>query len=507
MVRAMKRTVLPLAVLLSLGVSQSARAEGTAVLVPPFQAQERGAESLARELGSAVLAEVQALDTIDLRPIEKVPAVGNLPAVEYAESCPPGQSVGCSFVLGGAAGVSLAVSGSVWALGDGALAEIHIVDVPNGVDLLSFQAELGRAEVPSFAQTVSRLLVAVAQGDVSLGGDIRLAAVVPTGTGVDKDLANRQLSQLESEIGGSGTVGTRAEGFIEREDMTEDDIAEAMQSDGVKPWEKVGMTPQEYMRYYNSGLRLHEWRQRKLGRKGQLLIRPWLGWGNGPFSGAYQGEKGLDGTTLETIEVYAWHALVQSSAFEGGASVAYGVLPELELGVGLGFAAGGQYTVQTHTVTEDNFSNPPDPQTLSQTLMWLGPELHFAPMPTWPARPVLGLRATWIKGRTVDQHVQLPDPDLPTFEALSQWRLGIVPGGEARIGERVDVFLHLPIDLTLGGKSSDTFEQGGGVLDDKKSPPALNSVSAGMMLGIQIRALGAKQKSGPMIGGGDPDEP
>ena len=280
----MKRTLVPLAVLAVLGFSHDVRADDTAVLVPPFQPQERGAAGVSATLSEALVAEVGRLDGLGLVPIDRVPAVGNLPAVDYAASCPPGQSVGCAFVLGGAAGVSLAVSGAVWPLGDGALAEVHIVDVPNGVDMLSFQAEIDPAEVASFAATTARLLLAVSRGDVSLGGDIRLAAVVPTDTGVDKDLASRQLSQLESEIGGSGTVDRRADGFVNREEFTEDDIAEAMQSDAVKPWEKVGMTPQEYMRYYNSGLRLHEWRQRKLGRKGQMLVRPWLGWGNGPFA-------------------------------------------------------------------------------------------------------------------------------------------------------------------------------------------------------------------------------
>lgn len=500
----MNRSLASAVALLTFGWASAAHAGDTAVLVPPFQAQDRGSAALARDVSAAVQAEVLKLNELKVLDINRVPAVGNLPAADYAETCPPGQSVGCAFVLGGAAGVSLAVSGAVWTLGDDALVEVHIVDVPNAVDMLSFQAEVGRSELPFFGQTVARLLVAVARGDVSLGGDIRLAAVAPVGSGVDKDVANRQLAQLDEEIGGSNSVDRRATGRIDREDMSEDDIAEAMQSDGVKPWEQLGMTPQEYMRYYNSGLRITDWRQRQLGRKGQLIIRPWLGYGKGPFDGTYQASKGLDGTTLETIEVYAWHEMVQTSAIEAGASVAYGIIPELDAGFGLGFAT-GSYSVQTHKVTEDNFSNPPDPQTFAQSLLWLGPEVHFAPMPTWPARPVIGLRATWIRSRTVDQHVQI-DPELPTFEALSQWRLGIIPGGEARIGEHVDVFLHLPIDLTIGGKSSAVYDQGGGVLDRNDGPGSLTGVNAGVMIGVQVRAFGAKPKSGSSMMSGDPDE-
>jgi hypothetical protein len=481
-----------------------ALAAGTPALLPPFQGEDPTSKRRAAEL-TAALAEAAALQP-DLRvvPLSSVPAVGALPAPEYAASCPPGQAVGCAFVLGEAGGVSLAVSGAVRSSGGVSVVEVHIVDVPNSVDMISFTAEVVDGDAGSFGVTVAGVLASVARGEVGRGGDIRAVAVVPVDGGVDKEAAGRQLSQLEKEIGGAGGVDRWQGGKVERERVTEDDLMSAMESDGAKPWERIQMSPKTYMRYRNSGLSLMEWRKRELGRKGQLLIRPWLGYGSGPFSGAYRGAKGLDGTTLQTLETWAWHELRQSSAFEVGASVGYGILPELEVGFGLGTATGA-YSLQTIKETEGAYSNPPEEQTVSNTVVWMGPELLFVPMVTSPVRPVGGLRFTWLRGNTVDEYYQI-DPELPTFDPLASYRLGLIAGVEARMGDHIDLALHVPIDLHLGGTTSAQAQTGGGVLERAKldQPGTFPTVAAGFQLALQIRALGAKVKaSGPAS---DPDD-
>ena len=99
------------------------------VLVPAFQSTDVGADAEAEQVRAAIEAAVAASGGTSVARITEVPAVGDLAAVDYADSCPPGEYVGCAFVLGDAGSVSLAVAG-VLSPGSGGLvrAEVRAFD-------------------------------------------------------------------------------------------------------------------------------------------------------------------------------------------------------------------------------------------------------------------------------------------------------------------------------------------------------------------------------------------
>lgn len=463
------------------------------VLVPVFQSTDVSADAEAEQVREAIEAAVAASNGTSIARIAEVPAVGDLAAVDYADSCPPGEYVGCAFVLGDAGGVSLAVAGVLSPGRDGRVrAEIHVIDIPQTVDLVSFVGDydpaVGR---DSFASTVASVVRAAAEGKVKAGGDIRAAAPVLDAGRADKQMAGRQLDQLSKEIGGSEDVGDKNLGEFVREEYTMNDMASDMQTDGSKPWDRLGMTPQEYLRYKNSGLNVIEWRQRKLGRKGQLLIRGMAGYGKGPTDGAYYGRQARSAVDVtDIVETYAWHSMVDGNAPRVGLELAYGVLPELEVGVQMGLST-GRYTVDIQTVTEGQYSNPNEPDELANRSIWLGGQALFAPFPVFPVRPVVGLSFSTLRGKSIEQFYDVGDT-LPGFERPSSTRLGFILGGEARISRSVDFFLHAPLHLVVGGQSGQEMHQGAGILNVNASAKPLSSAYAGVQAGVQVRLFGAK---------------
>jgi len=468
------------------------------VLVPVFQSTDASTDAEAEQVRRAIEAAVADIDGTMVASINEVPAVGDLAAVDYAESCPPGEYVGCAFVLGEAGRVSLAVAGVVSPGEDGrVVAEIHVVDIPQSADLVSFVGDYDPTiDQVSFATTVASVVLAAAEGKVKAGGDIRAAAPVLDAGRAEKQVAARQLDQLSKEIGGSDEVGDKNLGEFVREKYTMDDMATDMQTDGSKPWERVGMTPQEYLRYKNSGLNLIEWRQRQLGRKGQVLVRGMVGYGKGPTDGDYYGRQARSATNVsDIVETYAWHSMVDGSSPRAGLEVAYGVIPELELGLQMGITS-GRYTVDIQTVTEGQYSNPNTPDELSNRSIWYGAQALYAPFPVFPARPVVGLSFTTLKGRSVDQFYDIGD-SLPPFERPTSARLGFILGGEARISDNVDFFLHAPLHFVVGGQSGDELHQGAGVLNTNQAAKPLSSAYAGVQAGVQVRFLGAELERQP----------
>ncbi len=490
--------------LVFLAAGSVAHAADTQVLVSAFQSTDSVTDASSESIRAAIDAAVARSSGLKTVQLTAVPAVGDTAALDYAMSCPPGEYVGCAFVLGESARVSLAVTGVVSPGDDGhLLVEVHVVDVPQSADLISFVGDLDpRSEVGVFAATVASVVESAARGEVKAGGDIRAAAPIADAGRAEKQIAGRQLDQLQGEIGGHDAVGDASVREFVREKYTMDDMASDMQTDGAKPWERLGMTPQQYLRYKNSGMKLYEWREREMGRKGQILVRGYGGYGRGPNSVSYYARQGLSAQDLSTIQTYAWVTQVDSGAGRGGLEVAYGVLPELEVGLQLGVTA-GKFEADIQALTEGQYVPPPNPQSVGFRLPYYGAQVLYAPLQVFPVRPVVGTSFTMMRSKTVDNFFGI-DPELPTFSPLTTARLGIIVGGEARMSDRIDVFLHVPVHLTVGGRVSDELQQGAGVLTDLAVAKPVGSVYAGLQAGIQVRFLGAEPDT--RTRGEDPDD-
>ena len=460
------------------------------VFVSPFQAKDSASAPLAHQLSDALLTELDRHSEVRSIPLSKVGKVHDTSAELYSSSCPPGEYVGCAYVLAETANAELAVAGLVEGQGQGSRVEVHIIDVSRSEDVLSFQVDIaGDSPDAAFAEGVVRVLIATAQGKAGAGGDIRATGEEEEAPRVDTAEAARQLTQLDREIGGVSSVERREGVRIDRPKITEQDLLTDMGKEGSKPWERLNMGPKEYLRYRNSGLKLDEWRRRAVGRKGQLLARPYIGYLRGPVNAEYYYRSALSSEDLSVVETVAWQSAISAGGINLGGSVGYGLLPELEVGL-FGGITPGRYTLDQHTITEGQPATAPaEPQEFGTTSWYAGAQALAGLVPTWTVRPVVGAQVSYLRGSAVQSHAGL-NADQPVFAAPSAVLVGGLVGGEARLGKKGDLFLHVPINVLVGGKLSDEQHTGTGYLDKTDDPPTVATIGAGLLVGFQLRFLG-----------------
>ena len=476
------------------------------VFVAPFQAVNREATALAALLPAFLAQELDRHPDLAVTPLERVGPVADMPPDVYLQSCPPGEVVGCAFVVAEVAKADFALAGTVESLQAGTRVQVHIIDVTTAREVVSFRADLGMGDDEVFAEGVARVLVAVVRGEVGEEADIREhedPTLDQTRT-LRNDEVNRQLEQLSREMGDVTTLTRRSTAEIERPRMTEDDLTQAMDKEGTKPWERLNMGPSEYMRYKNSGVNLLEWRGRMEGRKGQLLLRPLLGVSRGPSHGSYHGRYVRSAADLSIIETWAWQGVETGTGVQVGGNAGWGLLPTVEVGLTGGIVT-GRYAVQIQAETEGQTRTAPEPVDSSALTVYGGPRVLYAPLQWLPARPLIGGEATFWLGQGVDSFVALQE-NLPAFATPKNILVTGLVGVEAGLGSNIDVWLLVPLSAVVWSVGTDTYSQGSEVLESKTQPPALGATAAGVQAGITVRLLGKKGGARGFDDYGDPDE-
>ncbi len=474
--------------------SAQSPAKGSTVLVSPFQAKTRAASSTATSLTMQVQQALSEVGGLGVTAVDSLPPVSEMRAATYAATCPPGQFVGCAFVLGDAGEVSVTVAAAVETVAGRHRVEVHIIDMDRSEDVLAFDADFDAGDEAGFATALARLVSAVVRGEAGLKQDIR-AKVDPTANERaerERTVANAQLDALSREIGGSSDVTGLEKRQITREKLSLEAMAEGLDAEGSKPWERLDMTVNEYVRYHNSGLSLPEWRKRAAGRRLQVIIRGAIGYGRGPFNGQYYALQARAADNLEVVETYAFQTANAGNGVGWEATGAFGITPTLEVGLRVG-GASGRFELQSWSLTEGQDGRVPDPLQTGNSVWHVGPQALVALMPTSSVRPVVGGEFDYWKGTGVDSHVDQLDPDLPRFKAPWLLSVGGRVGVEARMGNNLDLFLHVPISVIVAGKEVARSHEGSGYLAPLEQPPALAPFGAAIQVGVQTRFLGGKQ--------------
>lgn len=480
----------------------AAHAADRSVLVPPVEARTRAASDAAATLTGQIEAAVarRGLPTASL---DRLPKVGDLSARAYAESCPPGQGVGCAFVLGGGGEVGFAVSVGLATAGDALRAEVHVLAISRAEDALAFEGTFAPGDEAVFADAVAEVVLAVVQGRAGVGGDIRQKEdpLIEQEERRQKAVAGKQLDSLSKEIGGADDVGDFTRGTITREKVTAEQLAEASVGEGVKPWERLGMTMGEYLRYRNSGLSLASWRKRMMGRAGQVLVRPGLGYGRGPQSFEYN-FQGHEDETFAPVESWAYQSTVQGSGLAWSVGIAYGITSIVEVGAFAGQSL-GRYTARI-TETRDGMSEAQLGQ-VAEPLddgagSWVfGPQVMVAPLQALPVRPVIGGALAFYRGSQLSDHFSIPRSDpadaMPEFPRPLAVVVQAIPGVEGRLADNLDGFLHVPVGVLIGGTTEAQRASGTPGTIERIPQPTAGTVSAGLLAGVQIR-FGGRSPAG-----------
>jgi len=473
--------------------------ESSRVFVGPFSAQGSSAEVLTAALPEILEEQLRQNEALDVILLSSVGPIHDTPADVYAASCPESEFVGCAYVLAEAATADFALTGTVQSLESGSRVQVHIVDVAAAREALSFQVDLAEGDSAVFAEGVGRVLMAVVRGEVGQEQDLREQGESPVEEGVDQTIVSQELDQLSTEIGGVTTLEGRLDMEIDRPRFSMAELVEEMNTEGSKPWERLEMTPREYLRYKNSGEPLYRWQELLDGRRGHLMLRAHLGFGRAPMDGTYYGRFVRSNDTLEVLETYAWQNVASGSGTNIGAAVGFGVTPEIEIGLLMGVTS-GRFASDLHSEVWGQSSIAGDPYESSSQTPYIGPQVLAALLPTSSVRPVVGGHFTVWRGSAAHQHLGL-GADFPELDAPTMFLATGLAGVEASLGDELDLWLHVPVSAIVSGVNTPVvYNQGesptgeGDPTSGWSQPTELPATSAAVLVGIQVRLLGAQRQ-------------
>lgn len=470
-------------------LAQAADDAPVRVLVSEFQARNTEAKALASLIENFIASQLSQNTEIQVLRAENLPPFQDYPSRTYLDGCPPGDIVGCTYVAAERGDVEWAVTGTTRVLPGKSTVTVEILDIQSGRVVVSFESELTSGEDEKFAEAVAQMLSS------AIGGSMKEQDIRNNGEDdgdmrhMSDDAIAAQLSSLSQELGDLSSVVSQPNSVIQRPDYTMDDLADQMNGEGMKPWERLKMSPGEYLRFKNSGRSLEDWRQLAAGRQYQLLIRPSGGFGSVPASSTYYGRYAFD--TGQVVDVYTANAVQNDFGGRAALGLAFGVLPYLDVGLDVGLAT-GHLTRDYQQQTVGSTSLPADILAFQSKSFFFGPRVTAAFLPVSPVRPLLsGALLIW-HGDKVDNH-EGPPSDLALFPAPNLVIAEVMVGGEARITHNLDFFIHVPIDLTVGGQTFvEKHEGSADVLNDVVPPEAGGATNASVQFGFQIRLGGKK---------------
>lgn len=465
------------------------------VLVSEFQPRNTEAKALASLIENFIASRLKENPDLRLVRVDNLPPFEDYPARTYLEGCPKGDIVGCTYVAAERGEVQWAITGTTRVSPGSSWVEVSILDIASGRVVVSFESELQSGQDEKFAQAVAEMLSTAMSGSIKQT-DIRNKDNSEEEADMRKmsDAAvAAQLESLSQELGEMSSVVTRSNEVIRRPDYTMDDLADQMQGEGTKPWERLGMSPGEYLKFKNSGKSLEAWRQLAVGKDGQLLIRPTLGFGNHPTFATYYARYAYD----QAVVVDRYSANVVQNGFGGffAADVGYGVHPLVDVGLMVAVGTGRMsYNIQQQTVGQTPVPvENPLPSFQSTTLV-VGPRVNATFLPVSPIRPTVGGSVQIWLGDTITNHLEIPE-EIGHFNAPTLIMAEVAPGVEARIAPRVDFFLQVPLDFMVGGRAVvDLHEGSEDVLTGVSTPEAGSIISTGLRAGLQIHLFGKKVK-------------
>jgi len=471
-----------------------ARADDSAVLVSGFQSSAPDAAPLAALIENLVAERLDDEVGIRVVRVEETPSFEDYDARTYMDGCPAGQYVGCTLILGERGDARFALTGTVGPGRSGELGvAVSIIDVQDSRVMVAFQSAVPAGQDAAVADGIVKVLLAAVRGEIGQVQDIRVdgAGGDPAERPSNDELA-AQIAELSGELGQVSAVISEPRDSIRRPTYTVADLSAQMEGEGLKPWERAGMSPGAWLRFKNSGMSLEEWRARSTGRQLELHLRLTGGWWRGPVDSIFYARYAYD-PSLTVID--SWSSL-QADTGNGpqlGGEVALGVLPWLDAGLA-GGAGFGHMDVDVSST-----SAAATPIRYQSQTPWFGLRVNFAPFPTWNARPTAGLGMTLAHTPGADTvGLALPADVLPVagrWLAYAQ----VSVGGEVQLGDHLGLFLRVPVDLLVGGEPVGEARETTEAALVPALPDADASVATGALIGVQVRLFGRRPPASTLL--------
>ncbi len=467
-------------------------ADQVPIFISEFQStsmESAGLAGLMRDFLEGRVDDHPLLRTVS---VYDAPKLGEHTALLYLQTCPPGEQVGCAYVVAGKLEAAYALVGVVHEAEGQRAVELSVVDVVDGREAFSLQVGLELGGDDRLADGVVRMLVSIVEGRAGQLEDIRHGEA-PTNTvpPIDRDAVAQQLEALAQELG--GVSNSRVDREVSRPDYTLDDLAMEGESDAAKPWELLGMSSQEYLRFRNSGQTVHGWKQSQLGRRGQVILRPVVGPAWGPFNTRYFGIYAIDEEDFSLQETYAWQGFESGNGLSGGGWVGFGIAPSFEVDLG-GGVNWGRYTMYVRRQEGPDAPEERQPEHEQQLNSWAGVRVLSIRRFTEPVRPLVGVGVLWRKGHAyTDYWEAIPTGSsgttMPTLGVPSTMEVQAIVGVELQLSDAADLAVSLPVGLGVGGLPFDVYREDAGMIQVEDAN-TLGRFSIGLELSLVVHLFG-----------------
>ncbi len=416
-----------------------------------------------------------------------VPAFAAYGADVYVRSCPAGRYVDCVFVVGQRGGADWVVGGTLRAVEGGFATDLVILDVRTGALVLELEVGFDGFDDAATADTLVPVFDQVVAGAFA-ATDVRASAEgVPVPEQLERaDLiaAADELDAMEAEEG-AVSRDTRETGTIVK--VTGADVRRYRTGEAEPPWSAVQLSPLSWQRWRNSGRTLVEHRSRARGRQGEILVGLQLiGIGSGPWGQDWDLWFARDPRTLQITEQYSQMDISPGLSRAWELSLGAGILPWLDLAV-----VGGVRLVpwrwNLRRLTIGDVERPPETGERLETAPVVGGRITFAPMPAFPARPIVQLGVLHAWGTPSSRVIATPE-EIQTLPAV-RWLLAQVNAGvEVSVGKALLLWARAEVEIPLGRYVPDPLLRGGAALEGHPTPnTADESIAVGGALGATIR--------------------
>lgn len=469
----------------------------TSVFVAPFTSMDPKADRLADEIPNMILDGLDQNKKVKSFDITQMQPVHDVPASEYMKTCVRTEFVGCAFVIGKASEVEYAIVGAVVPLTSGVEVDLRVVEISSAREVFKSKLQLAEGGEDAFGITVNRTITGIIDGTIGQQVDLR-EEEQEDGYNAEEASAVDEYTKNE---GGAETVKERVDVEIEDKKITPEDLAVMMEMEGSKEWDRLGMKPKEYMNYFNSGMSLARWKDLTNGRKEQVLLRVDLGVLHGLVNGQYYGSIAKSNIDLSVIDSYAWQTLDNGTGVDLSLGAAYGVLPFLDVGV-IGGRTTGSFTLDVHSFVTGQFSARPPSVSYLTSALYGGLQVFYTPLVMPRIRPVVG--AQFVHWQMASMNFEFGQELYPNLPSASYNTLDVILGGEMKVNDVFDVYVHIPTGVAFGASNAPVVQQqNGGILSvdlpdgdmaKVKPPEKFAPLNIGVNVGLQFRIPVAKKR-------------
>jgi len=474
------------------------------VLVAPFQGVEESNRALAMELTRSLERKLSTnnalVDVAEIPDFDEFGYTANI----YMQACPDGEYAGCAMVVGKRAESEWVVGASVNAVLSSGSEEgelygltVHVVDVLGAQELVRFSINFQQDEKEQILDVIVDVFGEVLRGVHDDVDERREALSAEEGsTGLSPAQEEAVMNKLAEFEKSHGPVERRtARGSLEAPKFTREDLERFRDREDGTPWERIGLSEEQYLRFRNAGMSLVDWKRRALGRKGSLIFRVEGAGGGGPYHASYVGKYArfsvgsLDAVApvVERAELYQVKSGSMGSA---RLEVGIGLTSQIEVGWSTRLMA-VQVTTLEDEQKVDEVNPEVDPKTDGRSASEQGVYVKGVWWPDRAASPTLRVGAArWVGPTPALIDDELTQPVLPT-----QTLLQVSPGIEIRTLPALDVHAGLGLDFAMGpgrvtcldgrGEQCQEIEE----YDYIQDPPSVESASIiGWSVGVGFSA-------------------